>query len=350
MIYSSNRSAPLLNDTESRPTLPIAVVIPAYNRERLVASALESVLAQTRAPAEIIVVDDGSTDDTAAVAQSFGANVLRQSNAGVSAARNAGVRIAGSPWIAFLDSDDLWAANKLEVQWEALEACPETGMVFSDFSYFDDATGETMGKTKLLREAHYADVVRQRIGSASFSCEPNSFGRALVQGLFTSVETMIVRRDLLLSLGIFDTDLRCAEDWELFLRLAAATTASVVEMPLLYARRMHSPRLSENFAGSYRAYADVAARIEKHPGRYPVGAVEAFRNRRPVWLAQAGWRRFRSREFGEAARDYRDALHYRVTPGVVTGAMASYVLALLTGDCALKRSSQRRFQTVSPKK
>jgi glycosyltransferase involved in cell wall biosynthesis len=324
-----------VNHIESRPRLPVAVVIPAYNRARHVASAIESVLAQTRPPAEIIVVDDGSTDDTAAVAQSCGANVLRQSNAGVSAARNAGVRIAKSPWIAFLDSDDLWAANKLEVQWEALEACPGTGMVFSDFSYFDDATGETMGTTKLLREAHYADVVRKRIGSAAFLCEPNSLGRALVQGLFTSVETMIVRRDLLLSLGIFDTDLRSAEDWELFLRLAVATTASVVEMPLVYARRMHSPRLTEDVAGSYRAYAIIAARIEEHPGRYPVGAAEAFRSRRAGWLAQAGSLRFRSGDFREAARDYRDALRHRVTPGVVTGAMASFVLALLPGEYAL---------------
>jgi hypothetical protein len=213
--------------------------------------------------------------------------------------------------------------RRFEGQWEALEAGPEAGMVFSDFSYFDDATGETLGTTKLLREAHYADVVRQRIGSASFLCEPNSFGRALVQGLFTSVETMIVRRDLLLSLGIFDTDLRRAEDWELFLRLAVATTATVVEMPLVYARRMHSPRLTEDVAGSYRAYADVAVRIEKHPGRYPAGAVEVFRRRLPVWLAQAGWLRFRSGDFREAARNYRDALRYSVPPGVVTGAIAS---------------------------
>jgi glycosyltransferase involved in cell wall biosynthesis len=332
--------APLLTHVESRPTLPIAVVIPAYNRARHVASAIESVLAQTRVPAEIIVVDDGSTDDTAAVAESFGANVLRQSNAGVSAARNAGVRIARSPWIAFLDSDDLWAANKLEVQWEALEACPQTGMVFSDFSYFDDATGETLGRTKLLREAQYADVVRERIGPASFSCEPNSFGRALVRGLFTTVQTMIVQRDLLLSIGIFDTGLRLAEDWELFLRLAVATTASVVEMPLVH-RRMHSPRLTEDVAGSYRAYADIAGRIEKHPGRYPAGAVEVFRSRRPAWLAQAGSLRLRSGDFREAARNYRDALRYRVTPGVVTGAVASSVLARLPGDGALKQSSQK---------
>jgi glycosyltransferase involved in cell wall biosynthesis len=335
VIKARQGIAPLLNPAESRPALPIAVVIPAYNRARHIASALESVLAQTRAPAEIIVVDDGSTDDTAAVAQSFGANVLRQSNAGVSAARNTGVRIARSPWIAFLDSDDLWAPNKLEMQWEALEACPEIGMVFSDFSYFDDATGKTMGTTKLLSEAHYAGVVRRRTGWASFSCEPNSFGRALAQGLFTSVETMIVRRDLLLSLGIFDTDLRSAEDWELFLRLAVATTASVVEMPLVYARRMHSPRLTEDVAGSYRAYAEIAARIEKYPSSYPVGAAESFRRRLPVWLAQAGWLRFRSGEFRKAARDYRDALRYRVTPGAVTGAMASFVLALLPRDCAL---------------
>jgi glycosyltransferase involved in cell wall biosynthesis len=336
-----------VNDTKSPPPLPVAVVIPAYNRARLVAAALESVLGQTRAPAEIIVVDDGSTDDTAAVAQSFGANVLRQSNAGVSAARNAGVRIAASPWIAFLDSDDLWVANKLELQWEALQACPEAGMVFSDFSYFDDVTGETLGTTKLVREAHYADVVRQRIGPASFVCEPNSFGRALVQGLFTVVQTMIVRRDLLLSLGLFDVELPPAEDWELLLRRAVATTASVVELPLLR-RRMHSPQLTEDVASSYRAYSIVAARIEKQPGRYPVGAVERFRSRRPQWLAQAGWLRFRSGDFREAARDYRNALRFHVTPGVVIGTVASFVLALLPGAYAHRalRGAYLRLRTM----
>jgi len=153
--------------------------------------------------------------------------------------------------------------------------------------------------------------VRQCIGSASFSCEPNSFGRALVK-VCSPRSRHDRRRDLLLSIGIFDTDLRTAEDWELFLRLAVATTASVVEMPLVYARRMHSPRLTEDVAGSYRAYADIAARIEKHPGRYPAGAFEVFRSRLPVWLAQAGSLRFRSGDFREAARDYRDALRYRV--------------------------------------
>ena len=97
--------------------LPISVVVPVYNRENLVREALASVVSQSRPPAEIIVVDDGSTDGSAAAAAALATRVIRQENLGSAAARNRGIEEATQPWIAFLDSDDLWDSTKLEEQW-----------------------------------------------------------------------------------------------------------------------------------------------------------------------------------------------------------------------------------------
>ena len=103
-------------DTRSPDEPRIAAVIPAYDRERTIARAIESILAQTWPAAEIIVVDDGSRDDTRRVVERFGERVrcVTQANAGASAARNRGVREAKQPWVAFLDSDDHWRPQHLE--------------------------------------------------------------------------------------------------------------------------------------------------------------------------------------------------------------------------------------------
>ena len=119
-----------------RTDLRFGAVIPTYNRAHLIGRALDSVLQQSRQPAEIIVVDDGSTDDTAERVASFGPVVhyLHQENVGAAAARNRGVRAAQSEWIAFLDSDDIWREAHLERMARAIEA---TGG--AAYFYFSDA-------------------------------------------------------------------------------------------------------------------------------------------------------------------------------------------------------------------
>lgn len=116
----------------------VSVVIPVYNGERYLADAIASVLAQTHPPAEVIVVDDGSTDSSANAALSFGAQVtlLRQRKSGAGAARNHGVSHAQGDLLAFLDADDLWHKDKLARQVAALATQPEMGMVFSYIQQF----------------------------------------------------------------------------------------------------------------------------------------------------------------------------------------------------------------------
>src|SRR5215470_13556316 len=117
--------------------LPISVIIPTYNAAAFVAEALASVRAQTQVAAETIVVDNGSTDASPRLAEAAGARVLRLDRPGVSRARNAGIRAATQPWIAFLDADDRWQPGKLAAQWQAVERCPEAGIVITDFTEFD---------------------------------------------------------------------------------------------------------------------------------------------------------------------------------------------------------------------
>ncbi|MDB4731693.1 glycosyltransferase family 2 protein [bacterium] len=110
-----------------------SVVIPCFNRRHLVGRAIESANEQTISPHEIIVIDDGSTDDSGDVAASYAnVRVIRQSNAGASSARNRGIREVTGDWIAFLDSDDIWSVDKIEYQQKALEMYPLADLVFCD--------------------------------------------------------------------------------------------------------------------------------------------------------------------------------------------------------------------------
>ena len=112
-----------MNDSaNNRKPYSVSVIIPAHNASEYIGRAIESVLAQTRKPDEIIVVDDGSTDDTARIIADYGSKVIyiQQENAGPSVARNTGIEAATSEWIAFLDADDEWIPEKLELQTELL--------------------------------------------------------------------------------------------------------------------------------------------------------------------------------------------------------------------------------------
>lgn len=113
---------------------PVSVVVAAYNAERTLGAALTSALSQVPRPAQVIVVDDGSQDRTAEVAAAFPeVQVLRQRNQGPSAARNAGIRAASQPWVAFLDADDLWLPGKLARQLAAARRHPAAVMLAGDW-------------------------------------------------------------------------------------------------------------------------------------------------------------------------------------------------------------------------
>ena len=186
--------------------LNVSVIIPNYNYGRFLAAALESVLTQTYAAYEVIVVDDGSTDDSLAVLAGYAdhVSVLRQKNQGVGAARNAGVAAASGDLIAFLDADDYWLPRKLEVQVAHFAAQPHLGLVHCGVHYVDVA-GHFQREDLNGRAGWVAEDLLQ-------------FRPAVVAPGSTS----LIPRRVFQELGGFrsEQELPAAEDWEFSLRLA----------------------------------------------------------------------------------------------------------------------------------
>ncbi|HEX2191138.1 MAG TPA: glycosyltransferase family 2 protein [Longimicrobiaceae bacterium] len=286
----------------------VTVVVPTYNRAGWLPATVASVLQQTRPPDEVLVVDDGSSDDTEAVCRAFPAPVryLRQTNAGVSAARNRGVREARGEWVAFLDSDDLWEPEKLEVQLAAHRAAPEAGWSITECVLVDGDDRPVPG-TRGLESAvpvfcevgrdsrdWFAAALRELRVEAAGAPHVAFVGDAfemLFHGNVVLPSAAMVRRDRFLQVGGFDEALRVAEDTEFFHRLAAASPVVVVTSPLLRWRVGHEERLtaSANTRDLVRGALlsnERAARL-RHP--LPPGAERARRGARQRLLLRLAY-------------------------------------------------------------
>jgi glycosyltransferase involved in cell wall biosynthesis len=256
-----------------RGDVPVSVVITAYNSERFVADAIRTVRGQSVRPHEIIFVDDGSSDRTADIATSLGVTVLTQPNGGSSAARNAGTHAAGAPWIAYLDVDDLWAPEKLELQWTALQQTRAASFSFCEFAIFDEAGIVT--PSNLAGRSDYAGVVRRPVGETTVYAGRASLGRQLFIDDFVLQSSLLVRRDAVLAIGGFDESMQRCEDYEFVLRLVAVADAVVVEQRAVF-YRLHGANKSASRHGDLLARNDIAERIAKNPHRYPAGAGAHF--------------------------------------------------------------------------
>jgi glycosyltransferase involved in cell wall biosynthesis len=212
----------------------VVVVIPVRDRVAMVADAVGSVVAQTHRDFAIVVVDDGSVDDSAGAAQAAlaaappGSRVLRQLATGVAAARNAGVAASDSAWIAFLDSDDLWEPDKLAAQMAWLA---------DRRSYRIAQTGERW----LDRGRHRNPRLWHRKDGQLF---PRCLERCLV-----SPSTVVIRRDLFDELGGFDPSFAVCEDYELWLRIALREPVGLVPEALVIKRGGHGDQLSRSTWG-----------------------------------------------------------------------------------------------------
>lgn len=184
----------------------ISIIIPAFNAGKVIRQALESVVAQTHQNYEAIIVDDGSTDRTAAIAHNFCGrdprfSLIRQANGGISSARNRALAVARGEWIAFLDADDVWFPEKLALQLALARAHPGVNFVFANFYFWD-------GKQDLhlMYQDHQplpeGDIIRQLIANCSY-CP----------------STIMVPRKTLESAGRFDPEVRNSEDLDLWLRI-----------------------------------------------------------------------------------------------------------------------------------
>ena len=205
----------------------VSVVIPTYNRAWVIKEAVDSVLAQDYKDFELIIVDDGSTDNTSDVLASYGEDVrvLFQENKGVSAARNRGVAEASGQLVAFLDSDDLWLPKKLSMQVEFFNKTPDALICQTEEVW--------------IRNGIRVNPKKRHKKPSGMIFEP-SLGLCLV-----SPSAVMIRRDLLDREGGFDETLPACEDYDLWLRLSSRFPVYLIETPLIIKRGGHDDQLSK---------------------------------------------------------------------------------------------------------
>lgn len=230
--YHVNPTSILSFATDRACTLQVSVVIPVFNRESTIERAIDSVFSQTFSPCEIIVVDDGSTDSTATrVKQYAEVSCLQQTNQGVSAARNTGIKAAQGDWIALLDSDDEWLPEKLGEQMQALQQ-PQVDQVEALICHCNEIwirNGKRVNQMKKHAKAG---------GEIYTNCLPLCV---------ISPSAAIIHRQVFETVGLFDTGLPACEDYDMWLRICSRMPVLYVDKPLLKKYGGHSDQLSHKY-------------------------------------------------------------------------------------------------------
>ena len=216
-----------LPETEGRTAPKVSVVLPTYNSAHFLGTAIQSVLGQTFQDWELIVVDDGSTDNTRDVVAAFldpRIRYVHQENRGAPAALNAGLRLARGAYVAFLGADDRWLAQKLALQVAQLDGLPlKVAMVYADLHLVSLEDNTVLGRFLDGREPPRGRVLSQLVRT---------------EGSFIHPCASLIRREVFDRVGLFDESLKTHEDWDLWIRIATVYEVEALDIPLaVYGRR-----------------------------------------------------------------------------------------------------------------
>lgn len=220
--------------------MKISAVIPAYNSAVFISEAIASIRGQSHPVDEIIVIDDGSSDNTATVVASLGAGItyFKQSNQGPSAARNQGINIASGDWIAFLDADDQWTPDKIAQQIVALQCQPSLQLIAGDMA--ETGPQGNILVDSVLAKHHLLEQFQTLAGRAM----PKALA-ALVKKNFIPTGTVLARRSVLLDCGGFNPSIRFGEDLELWAKIASRHPITCLPEVLML-RRQHGANATQN--------------------------------------------------------------------------------------------------------
>lgn len=240
----------------------VSIIIPAYNAEKFIAEALDSVCTQTYRPLEIIVIDDGSKDKTADVVKNYqeiNTQTFKQcdlfyyyqENGGPSCARNTGIQKTRGKYITFLDADDLWPKEKLQKQVDLMETHKNVVLLFGDVKRFSEAKGSA--DSMFVRRG----ITRELFGDHFYV--KNAYQKLLIRN-YIPTGTVIIRREYFKNGELFDENLRCVEDWDLWLRIAM-NNAIAYSTNVWEFKRDHKSNISNNVENMARAEIEV---LKKH--------------------------------------------------------------------------------------
>ncbi|MGO4389223.1 glycosyltransferase family 2 protein [Microvirga sp. 2YAF29] len=240
--------------------MSISVVITCYNNGAFISDAIDSVLQQTKAHLidKIVVVDDGSTDDSWDVLDSLRPRdhrieLLRENRRGPSYCRNRGIECTESEWIAILDGDDIWLPTKIEQQWNKIQEVPDLGLIYTGYSIFKNLEqGATRAKVRNLER------------SSDTQSDYFRYDGPVIPS------TVMVRRREFNHVGGFDADVRIFEDTEFFARIAGVAKFGFIAESLVL-KRVHSGAITASWASLMAHHAYVAFRIcERSPRLLPL--------------------------------------------------------------------------------
>ncbi|MBC8088615.1 MAG: glycosyltransferase family 2 protein [Phycisphaerae bacterium] len=243
MVQATHEDSPNLTGPIEPPRPLVSVVVPAFNAGQYLGEAIESMLAQSIQNIEIIVVDDGSTDDTSAIAQRYAdldkrvrVHTRAWQSGKPACPRNDGIRLARGEMIALLDADDLATPTRLEEEVNAMRKSG-AGLAFADFHKFEGEVPERGSMKGQLQSSYFvahAAVHLQRVDEDVFLCRPDFIEFMLSQSIVVNVQTVMFRRDLMSgNEAWFDESFTGGEDIDLFYRLAART-------PFVYVNKVHA--------------------------------------------------------------------------------------------------------------
>ena len=240
----------------------VSVIVPAYNRAKLVLGALESVWGQTYRPIELIVVDDGSVDDTRdrvvqwagrhAAESDFSVRYIYQENQGANAARNLGIQHAQGELVAFIDSDDRWLPDKLEKQVPLFRDDPQVGAVYCGIGLVDLASGVKLSEDRKLYPHGWL------------------LQELLVHDVTAGTPSYVVRKECFDKAGFFDVSLQARQDWDMWIRIATEYKFACVPEVLVEAGKHTGPRLSREAKGSIEAHWCIHEKYAPLRKQFPV--------------------------------------------------------------------------------
>ena len=258
----------------SQPNHPrVSAIITTYNCQKFVSDAITSVLSQTRPVDEFIIVDDGSTDATRAALQRFSSydiQLITQANQGPGAARNTGIRASSGDLIAFLDCDDIWLPQKIQLQADYLEERPQDSLVGAHSWWWDTYSDEWTVKQRGIPQGK------------------NKAPEILIHNFVGNPSATMFRRELFEQVGLFNETLHWGEDWELWMRILQQHEIGFIPKPLIV-YRWHSANISHERMWERFTYLENIALSQI--GTYPHRIQRPFLHRRAKarWALERSW-------------------------------------------------------------
>lgn len=229
----------------------VTVIMPVYNREKYLAEAIDSVLCQTYNNFELIIIDDGSTDRSLSIAENYQSvnnariRIIKQANQGPSVARNNAIKVAKGELIGFIDSDDKWTVDKLEMQVKLISNLPSASFVYSGYSLMNEQ----------------GEITRECLPDKSM--EGQIYKKLWTKNNNMSGGTVLVRTETITKIGLFDEDLEGGENFDLRVRLSKMGPVYFVNKSLYYYRK-HSSNLTTDILRGQKAWLKL---INKHLSR-----------------------------------------------------------------------------------